>query len=215
MKNIVKKHLPTDNKPEENKKPDNALVVIRHGSTALNLGSERIRGWVDVPLAPEGIKEAEDGAKKLKGKGVDGIISSDLSRAHTTAKIYSKELGVPIIQVTSAFRPWNLGNMQGQPTKDVLPLLQYYIKDEPDTIIPGGESFNQFKKRFLAAVLEVQKKYPTQRIAVVTHHRGERLLQGWHDAGKPQNYHEIKPEVFMHKGIPPGAFTDFKIHPEK
>lgn len=195
-------------------KPENTLVVIRHGSTALNAESdERFRGWSDVPLAEEGIKEINDSLPALKKANIDGIISSDLSRTVDTAKIVSKATGAPILDVTQALRPWNLGVFTGQPVKPNLPILLEYIRSKPNDPVPGGESFNAFKERVIRYVQGVQQKYPNDKIALVTHHRNERLLQGWMDAGKPDDVLKINPEAFNSKGIPPGSFTDFEVPP--
>lgn len=214
LRNMVGLQFDSEKQPLAPK--ENTLVVIRHGSTALNAESdERIRGWADVPLAPEGEQEIRDSLPALKKAKLDGLIASDLSRTVDTAKIISKELGVPILGESAALRPWNLGNMTGQPVKNVLPIMRDYIENKPDQPVPGGESFNQFKERFIRFVQQVQTKYPREKIGIVTHHRGERLMQGWMDAGKPDDVLKIKSEVFNNKGIPPGSFTDFEVPPPK
>lgn len=197
-------------------KPENTLVVIRHGSTALNNESdERFRGWADVPLAEDGVKEIQDSLPSLKKANLDGLITSDLQRTVATAQIISKELGIPILEKSTALRPWHLGYLTGQPVKPNLPILERYIKDTPNTPVPGGESFNQFKVRVLRFIQSVQQRYPNDKIGIVTHHRNERLIQGWMDEGKPDNALTVSPEPFMNKGIPPGSFTDHEIPPPK
>ena len=199
------------------KKPEDTLVVIRHGATALNSEShERIRGWKDVPLSDEGRADADKMGrelKKMKPK-IDGIITSDLSRAHDTAKAVSKHTGAPILKVTKGLRPWNLGDFQGKDVKTTLPQMQDFIKNKPDEQVPGGESFNAFKRRFIKLVEAVQKKYPKHKMAIVTHHRGERLLQGWINEGQPKDPGKISPKVFMDKGIKPGSYTAHEIPPK-
>lgn len=197
-------------------KPENTLVVIRHGSTALNNESdERFRGWADVPLAQEGVKEITDSLPALKKAKLDGLITSDLSRTVATAQIISKELNIPILEKTPNLRPWNLGYLTGQPVKPNLPILQDYIKNKPDTPVPQGESFNSFKQRTLREIQSIQQRYPNDKIGIVTHHRNERLIQGWMDEGKPDNALKVSPKPFMNKGIPPGSFTDHEIPPPK
>lgn len=197
-------------------KPENTLVIIRHGSTALNNESdERFRGWADVPLAEEGVKEIQESLPALKKAKLDGLITSDMQRTVKTAEIISKELNIPILEKTDALRPWHLGQFTGQPVKPNLPILQDYIKNKPDVPVPGGESFNQFKQRVIRAVQSIQKRYPNDKIGIVTHHRNERLIQGWMDEGKPDNVLKVSPRPFMSKGIPPGSFTDHEIPPPK
>lgn len=202
-------------KASPNKGPENTLVVFRHGSTALNNESdERFRGWADVPLSEEGKAEALESAKKLKGKGVAGIVTSDLQRTVQTAKIIAKELDIPILEETDGFRPWHLGVMTGQPVKPNLPALHAYIKN-PDEVVPDGESFNQFKDRMVKKIVQIQKKYPKDKILIVTHHRGERLIDAWIQAGKPTDHKKLSAEPFMVKGAPPGSFRDYEVDPKK
>jgi len=211
LKKIVKSKIP----PTKGEKPENTLVVIRHGATALNSESdEKFRGWADVPLSDEGRDQATEAGKLLKNSHIDGIITSDLGRTVETAERLAKEIGAPVLEKTKGLRPWHLGDLTGQPVKPNIPALQAYIKN-PDMKVPGGESFNDFKKRMVNEVLKIQKKYPHDKIAIVTHHRGERLLQAWMDAGKPTDHMKLSAEPFMHKGIKPAGFTDFEIPPKK
>ncbi len=205
--------VPKGDPTKENKR-ENTLVVIRHGATKLNNESdEKFRGWADIPLSDEGKDQAKVTGKALKDKGIDGIIASDLGRCVETAKIISKETGAPVLGKTKGLRPWHLGDLTGQPVKPNLPALQAYIKN-PDEVVPGGESFNAFKKRMVDEVLKIQKKYPKDKIAIVTHHRGERLLQAWVDAGEPKDPGKLSSEPFMHKGIKPGSYTTHEVPPK-
>ena len=79
----------------------NHLYFLRHGLSEANKNAFVWSGDTDVPLAPEGIEEAILAGKKAKEAGlkVDLIISSPLSRAHDTAKIFAKEVGYPIDKI--------------------------------------------------------------------------------------------------------------------
>src|SRR5262249_39726526 len=157
----------------------------RHGSTKLNAGakgsgnsSECVRAWLDVPLSPEGVKEAKALAKELCSVSFDGIYSSDLDRAEATAKIISDTTKVPILGVTRGLRPWDLGHLAGKKVEDCVDIIHEHIEDKPDEAIKDGESFNSFKCRFLDFLDEIRQKHDGQCIAIVSHHRNERLLAG-------------------------------------
>ena len=169
--------------------PMREIQVIRHGATQLNnddVSVDRVRGWKDIPLSTDGKAEAQKLAKKIADDPPDAILTSDLKRAHDTAKIVSDHIGVPIVDVTQAFRPWNVGNMAGKTSKEAIPVLADYAENKPDEPIPGGESFNTFKQRFLGGLGDALSNYPG-RLAIVTHHRGERLLHAWRSAGYQPN----------------------------
>lgn len=60
------------------------LFLIRHGKSEWNK-KNIFTGWVDVPLAPEGVQEALNAGKALKGVSLDAIYVSKLIRAQMTA----------------------------------------------------------------------------------------------------------------------------------
>jgi broad specificity phosphatase PhoE len=193
-------------------KPMRDVQVIRHGATSLNnddVSVDRIRGWKDIPLSKEGKDEAHTLADKIVDDPPDTIVSSDLKRAHDTAKIISDKTGVPISDVSESFRPWNVGEYSGQVTSKAIPILGEYASEKPDEPIPGGESFNDFKDRFLSGVKSALSEYPG-RIAIVTHHRGERLLHAWGKAGFPESG-DIDVKEFNKKGEPTGTILSLKI----
>lgn len=183
------------------------LTVVRHGSTKLN-DSGKIRGWADVDLDEKGQEEAKEAGEELKKNPPDLLVVSDMKRTQETAEIISKITGSPIKEVSRDFRPWDLGDLTGQSVKGTLPIIQEYAKEKPDEKIPGGESFNSFKKRFLTGLEEVIKKYKGKNIGIVTHHRGDRIIDGWI---KGDMTGDIDMDSFLSKGIDPGAVIIHKI----
>ena len=161
------------------------FLLVRHGATKMNnddVSVDRIRGWKDVELSRDGMREAERLGKKLKSDPPDVIVSSDLLRARETAEIISLTTKAPLWDITQDFRPWNLGDFAGMVTEEVLPAIARFACDTPMLPVPNGESFDSFKCRFfngLAATLQRHEGI----IAIVTHHRCERLLKAWMKAG--------------------------------
>lgn len=182
------------------------VILIRHGKTSMNSDNrtsvDRIRGWKDVPLSDEGKKEAEALAQKCKGLGIDVIYCSDLKRAHDTAKVVGSAIGKEPIPYKK-LRPWNLGEFTGADTKDALPKIANYVRNKPESAIPEGESFNSFKTRAFSGLQDILAKHPDKKVALVTHHRVERLLKGWQAKGEPKD-HSIDLETFLQKGEPTG-----------
>lgn len=131
------------------------LILVRHGKTVLNSldNEERLRGWMDVPLDEQGLREADETARRLAQYPVDHIYSSDLYRARQTADAVVRATRAPIAH-TSDLRPWNLGTLAGQRVKDILPILQQ-LELDPSQAAPGGESFNQFCDRYTRKLKEL------------------------------------------------------------
>jgi broad specificity phosphatase PhoE len=186
------------------------LIVVRHASTALNstTSSECIRGHLDVKLSPEGRAEAKATGEKLKLKQFDVIVASDLSRAVDTAKTISQATGVPIVEVTRDARPWDVGSWAGRPIPNCTEKLVDFIRNKPDTVVGGGESFNDFANRFFDCIDDIRRKYAGKTVLLVTHHRGERLLQASLEGGADLSEDDIEPNAFLRKGIGPAEFRD-------
>lgn len=185
------------------------MIFVRHGNTAMNEDGDKIRGWKDVPLSDKGQKEAVDIGKKLKDKDFDGIIASDLKRTRETAESISKETGKPILGFTMALRPWNAGIFTGQESNKILSKLNQYI-EHPEEKIPEGESFDDFKKRYLDAINDIKKYFPGKKILVVAHHRNNVLLDAWQAAGQKKDY-SIDTSEMEKKGISPGEFKEYHV----
>ncbi len=81
------------------------LVLLRHGLSQWN-SENRFTGWVDVPLSPEGVLEAQRGAKLLKEAGFefDVAYTSVLKRAIKTLWITLEELDQMWIPVHRSWR---------------------------------------------------------------------------------------------------------------
>jgi broad specificity phosphatase PhoE len=191
------------------------LYIVRHGQTKMNndtdTSADRIRGWSDIPLVAEGRKEAALAAKKLKHRGIELIFCSDLSRAEETAQIIGKALGIKPIPI-KALRPWNLGRLTGQTTKEALPQIATYVRETPNKAVPEGESFDNFRDRFFEGLEEIISKANGKVICIVTHHRNERLLVAWDEAGLQD--HKTDLDEFLQKGDPPGGVIAMNIREE-
>lgn len=106
-------------------------------------------------MIPEGVEQAKKLAKHLKENNLNyritHILSSDLKRAVTTAKLISAGLGIPI-QQESRIREVNNGDLAGMPNDAAeakYPNL-YFSSLEMDESYPNGESPREFCKRITA-----------------------------------------------------------------
>jgi len=61
------------------------VFLARHGQTQWNLQGRR-QGRLDSPLTRTGVEQANRHAVVLQGRGIDGIFTSPLGRAVTTAR---------------------------------------------------------------------------------------------------------------------------------
>jgi probable phosphoglycerate mutase len=149
------------------------LIMVRHGRTVLNSldDSERLRGWLEIPLDQQGLQEAAETAERIAQHPVERIYCSDLHRARQTAEAVVKATKAPIVH-TSDLRPWNLGTLAGQRVVDILPVLKE-LEVDCTLAAPGGESFFQFYERYSRKLWELTQiaTHSSKCIVAVTHAR--------------------------------------------
>lgn len=134
----------------------NAVIyILRHGATVANT-DDTFRGWRDVPLDPEGRKQAKASAKFLEDKNIKSIYTSDLSRAKETAEIVGRILDLPI-EEDKRLRAWDVGAFAGKSRKTHQKAFDKYVA-KPKEEIPMGESLSEFSERVEEAHEDYAKK---------------------------------------------------------
>ena len=148
------------------------LILIRHGESAAN-GKGFFAGQLDVPLSNRGQEQAHRVAEYIaKTYAVDAIYSSDLSRAHDTAKPLAEKLKLEI-QGKKMLREIDSGDWQGV-TFDVLQQTyraEYgvWLKDIGNAVCPNGESVGQLYDRICGNVQKIANENDGKVIVIVTH----------------------------------------------
>jgi 2,3-bisphosphoglycerate-dependent phosphoglycerate mutase len=130
------------------------LILLRHGESQWNL-ENRFTGWVDVPLSPRGIQEAQDAGVKLKGFTFDRAFTSVLSRANETLRLVLEavgQTGIPV-EKDKALNERMYGDLQGlnkAETAQKYGEAQVKIwRRSYDVKPPGGESLKDTAERVL------------------------------------------------------------------
>ena len=130
------------------------LVLIRHGESQWNL-ENRFTGWVDVPLSPKGIEEANAAGKKLTGFTFDRAFSSVLARANETLRLILEAIGQTAIPIEKdkALNERMYGELQGLNKAETVKKFgdeQVKIwRRSYDVRPPGGESLKDTAERVL------------------------------------------------------------------
>ncbi|RLK49553.1 histidine phosphatase family protein [Microbacterium telephonicum] len=92
------------------------LTLVRHGETDWNK-SRRIQGSTDIPLNDTGRAQALETGRRLRtelaGQEPLLVASSDLSRAHETARIIAAELGAAEPETYPELRERGYGEAEG------------------------------------------------------------------------------------------------------
>lgn len=185
------------------------VILVRHGSTKLNAGGvsvERIRGWSDIDLDKRGQKEAAEIAARLASDNPRMVYASDLRRTKETGMMVARAAHAPIV-FTDKLRPWNLGIMTGKEVHKVLPVMNKLV-EHPDVPVPDGESFDDFRMRylpFLKQQIEESRLYHRPTV-LVAHSRNVQLARAWDKAGRPEDFTYNLPRMQDYRDeIPPGG----------
>lgn len=78
------------------------FYIARHGKTLLNT-LDRVQGWCDSPLTPEGIEVAKFLGAGLRDIPLDAVYSSDLHRTRQTAEVVLAEHGQTDLPINEIF----------------------------------------------------------------------------------------------------------------
>lgn len=149
----------------------NRYFLMRHGQAKSNntrtaeCGSDPKNGLTDT-----GRTQAKAAAAELRGASIDLIVSSPLPRALETARTVLKDLGLPDSALMSddRLREVDFGLYDGRPLDEWKKLFASYA-DRLDTAAEGGETYRQLRRRVGEFIFDLESRYPSKNILVVTH----------------------------------------------
>jgi probable phosphoglycerate mutase len=139
------------------------LALVRHGVTEWNYAA-RAQGQADIPLSPEGHRQAELVAQRLAQEPWDAVYSSDLTRARQTAEAIGRALGLPV-RTDSRLRERSMGQAEGMTIwdrNDRWPGLSF--KE-----IPEVEPDEVLVERALTAMRSLAEQHAGERLICVAH----------------------------------------------
>lgn len=144
------------------------LFLVRHGETTGDVES-RYGGNYDDHLTDHGRKQLLETAKKLAGKDIQIIFTSNLIRAKESAEILSEQLGCEI-ETVEGVEERNYGVLAGLTKTEAMELYPEAVEahKNPENTDPEGESFVDFQNRTLEAFNGIfSRNYST--VVVVSH----------------------------------------------
>ncbi len=155
------------------------VYLIRHGETEWNLNG-RWQGHADVPLNAVGEHQAGLIARRLAAEGVvfDALYSSDLARAHQTARAISAALGVEV-HLDRQLREIDLGTWSGLTYEEIRtthPEEMALLAQGHDLPRGGGESIGAMGQRVVTALEALVARHPGATLGVVSHGGCIRML---------------------------------------
>ncbi len=151
--------------------PDGIEIwVIRHGPTRWSAVS-RHTGRSDIPLTPEGEREAVALKERLDGVGFDVRLVSPLQRARRTAEL----AGVVDLEVEPRVREWDYGDFEGMTRAEISDRLGVESWSPWEDEVVGGERLADVAARAdeVAAMLRERTR---ERALLVAHGHFLRVL---------------------------------------
>ena len=149
---------------------------LRHGETDWNTRNLS-QGNVEVPLNATGIAQAHAAAELLRGRGINSLVSSPMSRARDTADIVAAALQLPV-EVEPELHEVSFGVQEGQP------MAAWFDDWISGTVTPeGAETFVALRERASAAVNRALTR--PSPVLVVAHGAVFRALRA--EMGLPPN----------------------------
>ena len=152
--------------------PPTALVLLRHGETALT-AQKRFSGvHQDVRLSERGHRQAHQAAASFAQRGtIEAIVSSPLTRSRETADRAAAALGLPV-EIDDDLRECDFGEWEGLTFAEV----QRQWPDElaawlasTETAPAKGESIAEVAARVRRARDRLIRRYPGRTVLVVSH----------------------------------------------
>jgi broad specificity phosphatase PhoE len=153
------------------------VYLVRHGETEWNLTGRR-QGQLDSPLSERGMMEVQRTAKRIESLPVDGVFSSPLGRAISTAQTYAHALDQAITAVDD-LKELDHGDMAGMTNEEIERAfpgeLARRSRDKYEWRFPNGESYADADLRAASALRQVAES-GSSRPLIVTHEMIARML---------------------------------------
>lgn len=148
------------------------IIAVRHGETSWNVDA-RIQGQLDIQLNETGRWQARRVGHALSAEQIAAVYSSDLARAHETARAIGDAASVPVVP-HPGLRERRFGMFEGKTFDEIHETwpdhAQNWRKRMPDWEPPqGGESLLQLRERVTRTVSDLAARHAGEQIAVVAH----------------------------------------------
>jgi broad specificity phosphatase PhoE len=146
------------------------LYLVRHGESVFNL-ERRIQGQLNVELSSLGHRQSLALAEALKSQPIEALYCSPLRRAMETAQPIAHQLCLEI-KTDDRLKEINAGIFQGLHWDEIERLHPVeavrWRTQEPDFVIPGGESRRALMERARACFDSIRET-GLRQVLIVAH----------------------------------------------
>jgi len=154
------------------------VYLMRHGEV-MNGKEKRYNGHIDVDITLHGVDQMHRLAKKLAGKPIVAVYSSDLIRSIKGAEIISESLGLSYTPLTE-LRERSVGKWEGLTAEEIKERFpSEYIEWRADLLNyrpPDGECLIDVKERILPVFKKHLDAHAGSEIAMLLHGGVNRVI---------------------------------------
>ena len=147
------------------------LLLVRHGETVWH-AENRYAGTSDIALTERGHRQARALAHWARGRGIDAVACSPLSRARHTAEPAATALSL-VPEVVEDLREMDFGWGEGRTLPEMEaedPAAVRAFRDDPETgAFPGSERPGEAAARAVVALRRLAAAHPDRTVLVVAH----------------------------------------------
>jgi probable phosphoglycerate mutase len=147
------------------------IIAIRHGETAWNVDT-RIQGQTDIGLNDKGHWQARQAAAALAHEPIAAIYTSDLSRAHDTARAIAQVQGLTP-QTEVGLRERAFGIFEKRTWSEIESLwpddARQWRERVPDWAPAEGESLLALRERIQQLTHALAARHVGEQIVLVAH----------------------------------------------
>ncbi|MGE5689399.1 MAG: histidine phosphatase family protein [Pseudomonadota bacterium] len=139
------------------------ILLVRHGETDWN-AERRVQGHTDRPLNETGRAQARELADELESTPLDAVYSSDLVRAHETARVVAERKGLAVTAVPG-LREREFGTWEGLTDREILDRFPHAHHGPWG----DGETPDEMSRRVLESLRRIAETHEDETVLVVSH----------------------------------------------
>jgi broad specificity phosphatase PhoE len=171
------------------------ILLARHGETDWNR-ERRVQGHSDTRLNDTGRAQARALGEELDGEPIDAVYSSDLMRAHETARLVAEPRGLGVTAIRD-LRERHFGTWEGLTDEEIFARFPQ-AREASGREWGDAETQEEMAARVLGALRRIAETHVGQRVLVVSHGGPLRAVLrhcGVDAGGRIDNCHVVRIEV--------------------
>ncbi|MHB1769532.1 MAG: class I tRNA ligase family protein [Minisyncoccota bacterium] len=160
------------------KKSGNMYFMMRHGESSKNVKNIVSSDPASNNLTARGHEETRITAQRLRKEKITKIYASPFMRTRETALGVAKELGLSESSIIfdERLREITFGELDGRPFEEFVAYRKIHMPTFTERL-PGGESYEDVKRRFGEFLYEIEARNSHEHILIVTHSVGLESLE--------------------------------------